>query len=70
MTWTAIRSSTSGAMMTDEESNAMAAGMKTGKGSPAKIDAIATHGNLLGLRPCRHDCRAGEGARAMNGAAP
>ena len=55
MTGTAIRNGTSGGMMTDEGSGAMAIGMKTRKDVLAKIDAITMHGSLLGLWPYHHD---------------
>ena len=47
----------------------LATGMKTRKGLPATIDAIAMHGSVPDSRPCRHDGRAGERARGINGAA-
>ena len=55
MTGTAIRNGTSGGMMTDEGSGAMAIGMKTRKDVLAKIDAITMHGSLLVLWPYHHD---------------
>jgi hypothetical protein len=69
VTRTATRNGMSGTMIADMRSSPIAAGMKTVKGSPAAIEATTTNGSVLDLRPFRKDCRAGEGARAMNGAA-
>jgi hypothetical protein len=50
-TGTAIRSGTSGTMMTDEGSDTMVTGMKAGKDLPVRIEADATSASLLDLRP-------------------
>jgi hypothetical protein len=69
VTRTAPRNGTSGTMITDMRSSPIAAGMNAMKASPAAIEVITTNDSLLDLRPSRHDCRAGERAGAMNGAA-
>ena len=56
-------------MTDDMGSDAMATGMKTGNGLPATIEADATNGSLLDLRPLSARFPASGRQRAMSNTA-